>query len=576
MCPGTDVYMPPEAVQEEPVYTEKIDCFAFGVIIVQILTRKFPKPGNRRKEVEINHPGFPSGVVEVRISEVERRQNHISTIDPNHTLLPIAFDCLKDKDVERPSAQQLCERVAFLKEGPQYSESVRAFEAISVAEQDRSDERDRELRSLRQQHSQQVQGLQQVIQLQTTQLEEKDQTITRKDQIITQTDQAVREKDETIVAGQQQLRQQVNENRQLKREKSQTIEEKSRLERQLGHVNQQLEESEQLIAQFQRQVAELEQLRLAIDTTPKSKEQSSSRASIKLIWREGKKAPCKMVISSYSAADGTTFYVRQENESVYAYTISTSSWSQLPDSPTDSCPSVITNNLLTHVGGYNSGNITNQLFSLTGEGSGRRWTKKFPPMPTKRRGSTALCTGTTLIVAGGVTKEFSMLKTVEVMNTGIEQWSTAAELPLPLWQAPAAVYGDHVCVLGKSSKVMYTCSVPTLIQSCKSFLASIRNRDARIWKQAAAPPVTLTTCVSIHNQLLAIGGLDSEWKSTTAIHMYNPTTDSWEVISQMRTPRQSCIAAVFPNNQLMVVGGYTGIRDDTRINLVEFATIEYV
>ena len=46
MCPGTDVYMPPEAVQDKPVYTEKIDCFSFGVIIVQILTREFPKPGN--------------------------------------------------------------------------------------------------------------------------------------------------------------------------------------------------------------------------------------------------------------------------------------------------------------------------------------------------------------------------------------------------------------------------------------------------------------------------------------------------------------------------------------------------
>ena len=39
MCPGTDVYMPPEAVQEKPVYTEKIDCFSFGVIVVQIITR---------------------------------------------------------------------------------------------------------------------------------------------------------------------------------------------------------------------------------------------------------------------------------------------------------------------------------------------------------------------------------------------------------------------------------------------------------------------------------------------------------------------------------------------------------
>ena len=573
MCPGTDVYMPPEAVLDKPLYTEKIDCFSFGVIVIQIVTHEFPKPGDRRKKIQLNQPGLPP-IVEVPISEIERRQNHISEIDPNHNLLQVILDCLKDRNVERPSAQQLCERIAALKEGPQYSESVREVEARSSAEQSRSDERDRELRSQRQQHSQQVQGLQQIIQLQTTQLEEKDQTIARKDQTITQNEQALREKDEIIAAGQQQLREQINKNRQLEREKSQII---GRLERQLGRVNQQLEESERINAQFQRRIAELEQLRSATGITSKSIEQRSSRASIKLTWREGKKAPCKMSKSSYSATDGTTLYVRHDTKSVYAYTISTSSWSQLPDSPTDNCPSVIINNLLTLVGGGHGGTTTNQLFSLTREGSVRRWTEKFPPMPTKRWGSTALCTGTALIVAGGWTAQTSWLKTVEVMNTTTKQWSTAADLPQPLWQAPAAVCGDHVYILVKSIKVMYTCSVLTLIQSCKSFLASIRNRDARVWKEAAAPPATETTCVSIHGQLLAICGLDSDKKSTTAIHMYNPTTDSWKVISQMGTPRYQCIAAVLPNNQLMVVGGYTGKRDvNTGTNSVEFATIEYV
>ena len=126
MCPGTDVYMPPEAIKDEPVYTEKIDCFSFGVIIIQTSTRQFPKPGNRRQELEINHPGAPQGIVEVRVAEVDRRQNHISQVDPNHSLLPIALDCLKDKDSERPTAQQLCERVANLKERPEYSDNVAA------------------------------------------------------------------------------------------------------------------------------------------------------------------------------------------------------------------------------------------------------------------------------------------------------------------------------------------------------------------------------------------------------------------------------------------------------------------
>ena len=103
MCPGTDVYMPPEAVQDKPVYTEKIDCFSFSVIIVQILTQQFPKPGDRLQEMELNHPGLPDGTVCVRVPEIHRRQNHICQIPPNHSLLPISLNCMKDKDNERPS-----------------------------------------------------------------------------------------------------------------------------------------------------------------------------------------------------------------------------------------------------------------------------------------------------------------------------------------------------------------------------------------------------------------------------------------------------------------------------------------
>ena len=63
-----------------------------------------------------DNPQFLQDALKLRIPEIERRQNHISKVDPNHPLLQIAIDCLKDADVERPSAQQLCERLAPLKE----------------------------------------------------------------------------------------------------------------------------------------------------------------------------------------------------------------------------------------------------------------------------------------------------------------------------------------------------------------------------------------------------------------------------------------------------------------------------
>jgi serine/threonine protein kinase len=306
MCPGTDVYMPPEAVKDKPVYTEKIDCFSFGVIAVQIATRQFPEPGDRH--ITLDDPRYPQGAVNLRVPEIERRQNHIIMIDPNHPLKQVPLDCLKDIDVERPSAQQLCERVAAMKEQPQYSESVR--EARSTVEHDSSDERDKELWSLRQQHSQQVQGFQQIIESQTSCLAEKDQTIALKEQTITQNSQTLREKDETIA----ELREQI---RQLEKEKGVVVEEKERelrqkvdvtdqLGRQLGHFKQWLEESEQIIAQFQKQVAELEQLRSATDMSSSSKVE---RDTIKLTWQKGKEAPYKVRSSYCAAVDGSTLYI---------------------------------------------------------------------------------------------------------------------------------------------------------------------------------------------------------------------------------------------------------------------------
>ena len=68
--------------------------------------------------------------------------------------------------------------------------------------------------------------------------------------------------------------------------------------------------------------------------------------------------------------------------------------------------------------------------------------------------------------------------------------------------------------------------------------------------------------------------MNPDTQSTTAIHEYNPTTDSWEIISHMGTPRLDCIAAVLPNNQLMVVGGYTNEDIVYSTDSVEFASVE--
>ena len=150
-CPGTEVYMPPEALKEPPVYTKKLDCFSFGVLVVQTLTRLYPNPGPRRREIP--SPLSPMGIIEVPVADFERRQEQIDTISPAHPLLPVATECLKYDQEDRPSAQQLCEQLATLKEAPQYSESkqrVQDNEQVVAEFQQTLAQREKENRDLRQ------------------------------------------------------------------------------------------------------------------------------------------------------------------------------------------------------------------------------------------------------------------------------------------------------------------------------------------------------------------------------------------------------------------------------------------
>eukprot|EP00731_Ephydatia_muelleri_P035571 Em0137g3a len=65
--------------------TYKLDSFSYGVLTVQMLTRKFPAPGPPRKR--INDPRYGLHPIEVPIPEPERRKSHIDLIDPSHPLL---------------------------------------------------------------------------------------------------------------------------------------------------------------------------------------------------------------------------------------------------------------------------------------------------------------------------------------------------------------------------------------------------------------------------------------------------------------------------------------------------------
>ena len=129
MCPGTLAYMPPEALREPPRYTKKLDCFSEGVIMIQVCTRLWPEPGPRNQLVPDSRS--PTGTMDMPVLETERRKNHIEKINPTHTLLPIAVDCLHYQENDRPSSEELCQRLAGLKESREYRESIQQIQNSS-------------------------------------------------------------------------------------------------------------------------------------------------------------------------------------------------------------------------------------------------------------------------------------------------------------------------------------------------------------------------------------------------------------------------------------------------------------
>ena len=121
-CPGNPAYMSPEALLDPPVYTEKLDCFQVGVLMLQIMTRKYPVPGRAMNRVR--DARYPSGWVNIPVPEIQRRHDHLRLVVETHPMLHLTKDCLKDTDTERPSGQEICRRLSTLKEAPQYAQSL--------------------------------------------------------------------------------------------------------------------------------------------------------------------------------------------------------------------------------------------------------------------------------------------------------------------------------------------------------------------------------------------------------------------------------------------------------------------
>ena len=561
LCPGNLLYMSPEALDEARTYTAKLDIFSFGVIVIQILTRQFPNPTNRFCTISL-----PQVNEEVRrvVPETERREAHLKLFPDTHSLKPLALQCLK-KENERPSALQFSERLSELKQFSQYTESMHQTQSSSDIQQLQQQLRGQRILTeakTREVQEHQIRNTELQSMLLTNQavVQAKDRQLQTKDRQLPECQVIVEMKEREL----QQTQGQLQASEQLVSEFQQSIQQKDKT----------INDLQQTISAHERKIQQLEQQDTASRDQPQQKSVTRSQRMMvaaaqkdisKMIWRKGKNAPEKMIRGA-AVVHGNKAYFRPADSSgsykVYSYQniLGKEQWSQLPVNPNMNCGLTVIDGLLTSVGGNNNG-YTNTLLSLTGEGMRKQWSEIFPPMPTPRESVASITTEQSLVVAGGIGSG-GFLDIVEVMNINTKQWTTVCPLPQKQSILSATVCGDTLYLAGglNTSKSVFTCSLTDLLTSSNSFGSKLRqtlSQSQNVWKEISSLPVEQSTLASFNCQLLAIGGRDDSMNRTTNVYRYDFHTNSWNVISQMKNKRSSCLAVTLHEDHLIVVGGYT-------------------
>ena len=368
---------------------------------------------------------------------------------------------------------------------------------------------------------------------------------------------------------------------QLRRDLQQAVEEKQAGERRLRELNQQLLKMPQVGARPHETITpprpELQQPQEKQHATRDRQLQPMKRpgplpqktvmqqkAIADMRWQRESKAPEKMYRGSAAADSNMAYFHGNDSTTVHSYDSNTREWRQVPATPHTNSTLVVVHHVLTMVGGVISGGVTDSLLSLMGEGRDIKWLPNLPAMPTKRYETAAVCSGRSLIVAGG-RDDRNRLATVEVLDTDTRQWSIASALTHPFSWATISICGERLYMLGgkdqtgNPTRSVLSCSVPELLQSCQPqpLAGKLRTAPANqstIWRRVADAPHYRSSCATLCGQLVAVGGYEAG-KDTSTIAGYNETTDSWEAMGDMPTARCWALVVIL-NGKMMVVGGW--------------------
>ena len=251
------------------------------------------------------------------------------------------------------------------------------------------------------------------------------------------------------------------------------------------------------------------------------------------------------------AAGGGNDYI------VMTYNISAGKWATLP--PYSTCLFAMTanDNHLVLVGGQGRHGVNSKVLGVWSEDT-KKWTHPYPDMTTPRWSCSAVVYNQYLVVTGGWGAG-GTLSSVEVMNTDTKQWYAGPPTPTAWSQMKTATAGDVCYFMGgwigsgpTNTNKVYSVSLPALVSQLNSDSSA---KDTQTWKELPQLPVTQAAPLSISGSLLAVGGRDKDYKTVSALHLYQPDSGQWVKVADLPSPRYLCTCIMISDKELIVAGG---------------------
>ena len=193
----------------------------------------------------------------------------------------------------------------------------------------------------------------------------------------------------------------------------------------------------------------------------------------------------------------------------------------------------------------------------------KRWTHPLPPMTTACQSpSVATHDNRWLVVIGGI-GDGATLTRVEILDiTESLQWYKAESLPHPCYQVSSATIGNMCYLLGgftkgntergASKKVFGVCLDDLISQAVSQPASASAPPTPSPWQSLPDTPLALSIALFFNGALLAVGGNRPE---SSAIHIYQPSSNSWIKAGEMPTERYASGCIVLPSGEVLVAGG---------------------